>query len=117
MASNAAEIFAAIEADAREHEAGLDAENAQLANDAAEYARGIAPVGAEGVGDPHPGRFRDSIGVRGMEADNGLPARQVYSDDETASYKEFGTARTPKHATFARTAEHFKIYRPQIEGG
>jgi hypothetical protein len=79
-----------------------------VADKAAKYAKSIAPVGGTVSEDPHPGAFRDSIGSRDIPEVHGMPAAQVYSDLEAALYIEYGTSRTPEHATFAKTADHFK---------
>lgn len=117
MASSAAEIYEQIMDASREETSGLDDENEKLAEAMAEYAKSIAPVGTQLTGDQHPGTFRDSFYVKENGTTNeGLPRRQVGSSDPTASFKEFGTAKTPKHATMARTAEYFNTANPRIEG-
>jgi hypothetical protein len=86
-----------------------------VADAAAEYARSIAPVyGGEHSlatqtirGIPQAGTFRDSIYSCDAPDYHGLPAAQVRSDLRESSYIEYGTARTPEHATFAKTAAHF----------
>jgi hypothetical protein len=107
MASDAAEVAAVIttELDAQE---ALRSLPRAVADKAADYARSIAPVGGTVSEDPHPGAFRDSIGSRDIDDVGGRPAAQVFSDLDVASYIEYGTARTPEHATFAKTADHFK---------
>jgi hypothetical protein len=78
-----------------------------VADAAAEYARSIAPVGGAVSRDRHPGEFRDSIKSEDAPDHDGLPAARVVSDLRQASYIEYGTARTPEHATFAKTVAHF----------
>jgi len=96
-----------------------------VVNRAVDYAKSIAPVwpGEESQGR-QPGTFRDSIygevyyggeadtshPVRaniGGEGGKGEPAGAIISDDPKAPFIEFGTAKTPEHGTFAKTAAHF----------
>jgi hypothetical protein len=106
MADSAEEIRAKLLADIRESDELHD--NVDVAaQQAAAYAKSIAPVGA--TKDPHPGRFRDSIhSVVAPNDKYGLPRGRVVSDDPAASFIEFGTQYTAEHATFAQTAAHFQ---------
>lgn len=106
MASNADEIHEKLLAEIRES-AELQDNVDIAAQQAAAYARSIAPVGA--TKDPHPGRFRDSIhSVVAPNDKYGLPRGRVVSDDPAASFIEFGTQYTEEHGTFAQTAAHFQ---------
>lgn len=107
MASSAAEIAAAIEAEARkspEARAEMRKGVQKEASEGVEFGKGIAPVGDDR--DPHPGQFRDSIHAEDAPDKDGLPAAKIVSDDPTASFKEWGTSRTPEHGTFAQIAAH-----------
>jgi hypothetical protein len=107
--STAAEIAAEIEILLRENP-DVQTVARRVADQAAAYAKQIAPIYAEPRGESggrHPGTFRDSIHAQDRAPIDGLPAAEVVSDDRAASYIEYGTGKTPEHAVFARTAEHF----------
>lgn len=73
-----------------------------VAEDAAEYARSIAPV--------DEGDYKKSIHTEDLDDVNGLPARRVIADDYKAIWIEYGTKEpgpTPEFAVFAKTADHF----------
>jgi hypothetical protein len=104
MASSASEIEAAMKAKLAESQ-DVREQLHELAEKAADYARSIAPVGE--VRDPHPGAFRDSIEAREGNTKKGLPTAKIVSTNPAASFIEYGTARTPEHGTFIKTAAHF----------
>lgn len=67
---------------------------------AAEYWRSVSPTG--GVGDPHRGRYKDTVGVV-VEGEH----VKVGSSDEIANLVEYGSIHNDAHAPRARTEEHF----------
>ena len=69
----------------------------QVAHQAADVARGSAPV--------ESGDYRDGIGVE----ISGDQVALVNNDDE-AGYKEYGTSDTPAHATMTNAARRFGRY-------
>jgi hypothetical protein len=107
VASDEAEVAAVIIADLEADEALRSLPRA-VADKMSDYAKSIAPVGGTVSVDPHPGAFRDSIGSRDIDEVGGRPAAQVFSDLDVASFIEYGTSKTAEHATFAKTADHFK---------
>lgn len=72
-----------------------------LAEDAAEYARSIAPVGDPNE-DPHSGAYRDNIVVE--QKGNNV---YVAFNDPKSHWIEYGTEHMPEYAIRARTEEHF----------
>lgn len=71
-----------------------------LANEAADYARSIAPVGVPP--DRHPGEYRDAITV----ADDGQDVHVEFGSD-ISNLVEYGSVHNPEHAVRARTESHF----------
>jgi|SRR5215472_2498393 len=86
-----------------------------IVEEAVTYAKSIAPVwaGQESQGR-HPGTFRDSIRGERTDDKDGMPAAMLISEDEKAAFIEYGTAKTPEHGTFAKTAAHFNDLETHI---
>lgn len=72
-------------------------QRAQIAHMAAEDARSTAPV--------LTGEYRDGIGVVVDGEDV-----SIVDEDPTAIHKEYGTSRTPAHATLINAASGYGIY-------
>lgn len=70
---------------------------AEIANQAADIARGTAPVDT--------GEYRGGIGtsVSGFDV-------KIFDDDPEAGYKEYGTSDTPAHASVTDAARKFGRY-------
>lgn len=79
----------------------------EIAVDAAEYARSIAPVyaGPERA-DRIPGHYRDSIHAEEKELKT-MPAAMVVTRASYANIIEFGSKNTPEFGVFAKTADHY----------
>lgn len=73
----------------------------ELAEEAAEYWRSIAPVGDPAV-DPHSGAYRDSIHVE-QKGDKVY----VVASDPKAHWIEYGTEHMPEYAPRQRTETQF----------
>lgn len=89
-----AEVAAAF-AEGEIHHAKL-----QLANEAADFARSITPVGV--APDQHPGQHRDAISVQ----DDGDGPKVVFGLD-TWNLVEYGSVHNQEYAVRARTEAHF----------
>jgi hypothetical protein len=75
----------------------------EIADERAEFARSIAPVGDPAT-DPHPGQFRDSIeSDAGIE--DGIAVGRILTTDPVGLYIELGTSDTPPHPTLQRAIE------------
>lgn len=79
----------------------VKAEKVKVANEAAEFWKGIAPVG-DPVKDKHSGQYRDSIHVH---EGKGVA---VIADAPNAWFVEYGTNNIGEHACRARTEAVFK---------
>lgn len=104
----AAEIMAQIPGDPKIREQVRD-----TAARGASFARIIAPVYHGTNTKEPPGTFRDSIHDEDRPDYKGMPAARIISNDPAAAYIEYGTGKTPEHATFAKTENYLNA----SEGG
>jgi len=72
---------------------------------AADYARSIAPVGSPADDDKHPGLYRDSITAEKME---NSPGWEVVSHDNKAWWIEYGAAHMPRYGVLTRALEQIR---------
>lgn len=90
----------------------VQAAKVQLANEAADFWRGIAPVG-DPAKDPHSGQYKDSIRVH---QGKGVA---VIADAPNAWFVEYGTNGIHESACRARTEAVFKkkVQQQRTESG
>jgi hypothetical protein len=92
-----------------------------LANEVADYAKGLAPVfgdrdprrGSPSYGEP--GDYKDSIKVTPSPSEP--LGRRVGSDDFKAIWIEVGSRHMPEYAVFTRTAAYFGGTPPILNEG